>query len=105
MITTDKDDDVPEQFDRFRENVRKILGESLVGEIGPTHGQFGFATTEPDLGPARRAKSLDAIEAARAKYPQLARCPVAPFAVDGRTVYCMAGLDRAARRARAEKEA
>ena len=82
------------QFEMFKADVRRLLGDRLVGEAGPDRGQFAFATSEPDLGPLRRARSLDAIEAAKAKYPQLARCAVAPFAVSGLTVYCVAGADR-----------
>ena len=82
------------QFEQFRNEVKQFLGDGLVGEIGPDQGQFAFATSEPDLGPDVRAKSLDGILEIKAKYPQLSRCAVMPFAVSGRTIYCIAGLNR-----------
>ena len=83
-----------EQFEQFKADVRKILGDSLVGEVGPDKGQFAFCTSEPDQGENVKAKSIDAIMEAKVKYPDLARWPVMPFGVKGRIIYVIAGLRR-----------
>lgn len=80
------------QFNEFKKDVRKILGKSLVGEIGPERGQYAFCTSEPDLGENVQAKSVQAIVHAKEAYPELARCPVMPFGVSGRTIYVIAGV-------------
>ena len=83
------------QFESFKKDVRKLLGASLVGEVGPAQGQYGFCTTEPDLGETAKARSIDAIVEAKDRYPALERCPVMPFAARGKIVYVIAGLARA----------
>lgn len=80
------------QFNEFKKDVRKILGDSLAGEVGPAHGQYAFCSSEPDQGEQVKAKSIDAIMEAKAKYPELAMCPVMPFGVSGRTTYVIAGI-------------
>lgn len=80
------------QFDEFKKDVRKILGKSLVGEIGPTHGQYAFCTSEPDLGENVQAKSIQAIIQARSKYDTLDRCSIMPFGISDRTTYVITGI-------------
>lgn len=80
------------QFNEFKEDVRKILGKLLVGEVGPAHGQYAFCTSEPDLGENVQAKSIQAIIQAQNKYSALDRCAIMPFGVSGRTTYVIAGI-------------
>jgi len=80
------------QFNEFKKDVRKILGKSLVGEVGPAHGQYAFCTSEPDLGENVQAKSIQAIIQAQNKYSDLGRCSIIPFGVYGRTTYVIAGV-------------
>jgi len=80
------------QFEEFKQDVKKLLGDSFVGEVGPDRGQFAFCTSEPDQGEQVKAKSIDAIMEAKAKYPELARCPVMPFGVKGRIIYVIANV-------------
>ena len=80
------------QFNEFKKDVRKILGKSLVGEVGPAHGQYAFCTSEPDLGENVQAKSIQAIIQAQSKYSALDRCAIMPFGVSGRTTYVIAGI-------------
>ena len=80
------------QFEEFKQDVRKLLGDSFVGEVGPDRGQFAFCTSEPDQGEHAKAKSIDAIMEAKAKYPELDRCPVMPFGVKGRIIYVIANV-------------
>lgn len=80
------------QFDEFKKDVRKILGKSLVGEVGPADGQYAFCTSEPDLGENVRAKSIKAIIQAQSKYSTLDRCSIMPFGISGHTTYVIAGI-------------
>ena len=80
------------QFEQFKQDVRKLLDDSFVGEVGPSQGQYAFCTSEPDQGEYVKAKSIDAIMEAKAKYPELARCPVMPFGVKGRIIYVIANV-------------
>lgn len=86
-----------EQFEKFKQDVREILGPSLVGEVGPDNGQYAFCTSEPAVPEGGKAASIDAILKAKEAYPELARCPVMPFSVAGeaaspRTIYVVAGV-------------
>ena len=81
-----------QQFEQFKQDVRKLLGDSLVGEVGPSQGQFAFCTSEPGLSEDVPAKSIDAIDQAKRKYSELRRCPVMPFSVKGRTIYVIANV-------------
>ena len=80
------------QFEQFKQDVKKLLGDSLVGEVGPSQGQYAFCTSEPDLGENVQAKSIQAIIRAQSKYSDLDRCSIMPFGVSGRTTYVIAGI-------------
>lgn len=81
-----------EQFEEFRKDVKRLLGDAFVGEVGPDRGQFAFCTSEPDRGETAKAEHIDAILQAKDKYGALARCAVMPFGVSGRIIYVVAGL-------------
>ncbi len=80
------------QFSQFKQDVRKLLGDSFVGEVGPSQGQFAFCTSEPDRGESVKAEHIDAIMQAKLKYDSLARCPVMPFGVKGKIIYVIANV-------------
>ena len=80
------------QFELFKLDVQEIMGDDFVGTVGPGHGQLGFACNELACSPDGKARYIDRILKAKGKYPALARCPVMPFDVSGRTVYVIAGI-------------
>ena len=80
------------QFELFKHNVQELMGDDFVGTVGPDRGQFGFACNEPACDPRDKARYIDQILEAKSKYPALARCPVMPFEVSGKTVYAIAGI-------------
>lgn len=85
-----------QNFDKAVEELKKELGEHLVGTIDTaveSDGQFGFATDEPDAGPDARGKWCDTFDKVLAKH-KLDRLVYMPFPVQGKLVYVIAGMGR-----------